>query len=282
MSFLDNAKNYIASRGSSHTRLAYQHDLNLWLQFCSNNSIDPASPTLPAAISFRDYLSIEYAPLSIRRILASLSAIYSNQFNIVNYFTEKTLRRPPASNVQKTQIIETSVANDLIVIASERGKFPERDVAILWVLWSTGMRRKGIVSIRRDWIIEQENITKVRHILKGGKEVESELINETVNAIEDWLKVAPESKWLFCQKNGSALTPQAITNLVNRVGKAAGLHIHPHMFRASLITHGLDADISLVRVQAMAHHEDPRSTLGYDRRARGAGVSEEIARFRRR
>jgi integrase len=99
--------------------------------------------------------------------------------------------------------------------------------------------------------------------------------------VEAWLGVAPPSPWLFCTLDGlRRLSPQGVTKIVASAARAAGLHIHPHQFRSAFITKGLDAKIPLPHIQAAAHHEDPRSTLRYDRGQRGAGVTLQVAAFR--
>jgi integrase/recombinase XerC len=120
-------------------------------------------------------------------------------------------------------------------------------------------------------------------MVKGGREVESELSPEAAAAVDAWLAEAPPSEWLFCASSGRRLTPQALARVVAEAARAAGLpHLHPHMFRAAAATDALDAGVPLERVRALLHHEDIRSTLRYDRGARGSGVAAEVAAYRAR
>jgi len=281
--FRSAAKAYIASRASPQTRAAYTRDLVAWLRLCEEIACDPSSPSLTATTTFRDALRAQHAPLTVRRTLASLAAIYAAILPVIpNPFAEKALPRPPAANYSKTEAVEDGDARKVIAAAGSRGEVPARDAALLWVLWSTGMRRVSAVSIRRDGVLRRAGKGLIlRHVLKGGEEVESELPLEAAEAVGSWLEAAPPSRWLFCTVDGSrALSPQAVTKIVAVAAKVAGVDVHPHMFRAALITRALDAGISLVRVQAAVHHKDPRSTLRYDRGSRGAGVALEVARFR--
>lgn len=281
--FLAAAKAYIASRSSPQTRSAYTRDLTTWLTHCASEGVDPTSPPTLTPVAFRDALRSQHAPLTVRRTLASLAAIYAAILPALpNPFAEKALPRPPAANYSKTEAVEDDVARKVIAAAGSRGEAPARDAALLRVLWATGMRRVSAVSIRRDGVLKRAGRGLIlRHVLKGGEEVESELPLEAAEAVGAWLEVAPPSRFLFCTVDGArALSPQAVTKIVATAAKVAGVDVHPHMFRAALITRALDAGIALVRVQAAVHHKDPRSTLRYDRGSRGAGVALEVARFR--
>jgi len=51
------------------------------------------------------------------------------------------------------------------------------------------------------------------------------------------------------------------------MGVEAGITqiVHPHLLRASCITNALDSGASLAKVQDLARHADPQTTMGYDR-----------------
>jgi integrase len=279
--FTESASAFIASRASKETRAAYGRDLRLWLARCAQAGADPAAPPLELLVAFRDELVAERAPLSSRRTLAALSSIYGGILpGAPNPFAERALPRPPASDYSRTQAVSDRDAQQVIAAAGERGEAPLRDVALLLVLYNTGMRRISVVSIRRDAIEREGRLMTAWHYVKGGKEKPSEFPPETASAVEAWLGVAPPSPWLFCTLDGLRLSPQGVTKIVASASRAAGLHIHPHQFRSAFITKGLDAKIPLPHIQAAAHHEDPRSTLRYDRGQRGAGVTLQVAAFR--
>ncbi len=63
------------------------------------------------------------------------------------------------------------------------------------------------------------------------------------------------------------MTRDAAARMVRRVAKAAGItkRIGPHSLRHSFITAALDAGVPLRDVQEAASHDDPRTTMRYDR-----------------
>jgi site-specific recombinase XerD len=282
-SFAGTAASWVASRGSPKTREAYSRDLHLWLQHCQRTGADAAKPTQQAAIAFRDELLKTEAALSVRRRLACVRAIYSAlRPGETNWFLEKHLPSPPASSYSRTEAVSIEDARATIAAAATRGKTPARDAALLWVLWSTGMRRVSAASIRRDGVIRRGDTTIVRYILKGGKEHENELPSDAVDAVRTWLGDAPPSKWLFCTNDGKRpLTPQAVTKIVALASRAAGLHVHPHQFRSAAATNLIDAGAPIESVRAFLGHESIASTLRYDTRQRGVGMAAKLADFRR-
>lgn len=271
---------WIASRGSANTRAAYGRDIASWLAFCREHKHKPDQPPQSAAVAFRDALLTTKAPLSVRRTLACLSAAYSFVAPTTpNPFSERALPRPPASSYARTEAVSDEDVRAMIDACADAGKV--RDVAILRVLWSTGMRRASVASIRREGVVRRADSVVVRYINKGAAEEESELPPETVSAIDAWLEVAPASRWLFCTLNGKGgMSPQAIGKVVESAANLAGVKAHPHMFRAAAATTLLDANTPLEQVKSFLHHKDPRTTLGYDRGQRGAGVAKKLADFR--
>jgi integrase/recombinase XerD len=290
-SFVEDASGWISLRRSEHTRTSYARDLALWVRHRKEEGADPEELTELTVAGFVRWMErahfmvgdkeeVGYAPLSQRRTLSSLAAMFAaKRPGQGNPFALKNLW-PAIENFDPTEAVSDSDARLIIAAAAGRGRTPERDGAILHVLRSTGMRRVSVASVLRRGVLARGGVMSLRHILKGGEQVESELSEEAAEAVAAWLNVAPKSEWLFCALNGDALSPQAITSIVAAASKSAGIHVHPHQFRAAAITEALDAGIPLERVRAFVHHKDIRSTLRYDRGARGAGVAAEVASFR--
>ncbi len=280
--FATAATSWIASRASKDTRAAYTRDLDLWLKFCADQDDRPESPFADTVVRFRNWLQETRAVSTMRRVLASLSACYVGAWPTAeNPFNSKRLPRPPGVSFGKTEIVSDADARAVIDAAGSRGEAPLRDVALLRVLWSTGMRRVSAVSIRRDGVIKRDGTVFLRHTLKGGREHEADVPQETAHAIAAWLQEAPPSRWLFCVLDGSRpMSVESVTRTIDKAAKAAGIHVHPHQFRAAFITGGLNAGIAIERVAKAVGHLDLRSTARYDKGERGAGVVAEVAMFR--
>ncbi len=276
------ATSWITSRASKDTRAAYTRDLGLWLEHCKSKDADSGAPSPDTVVSFRNWLQETRAVSTMRRVLASLSACYVGAWpSIDNPFDSKRLPRPPGMTFAKTELVSDDHARAVIDAAASRGESPLRDVALLRVLWSTGMRRVSAVSIRRDGVVYRNETMWLRHTLKGGRPHEVDAPPETAHAINAWLESAPPSRWLFCVLDGSRpMSVESVTKTIAKAARSAGVHVHPHQFRAAFITRGLDAHIAIERMAKAVGHLDLRSTARYDRGERGAGVVSEVAAFR--
>ena len=74
-----------------------------------------------------------------------------------------------------------------------------------------------------------------------------------------------------------------VNKIVLARAKAVGIeNVHPHRFRASLITDGYSAKMPERDIQTIAHHASAEMTRTYDRGVRGEHTVDQIAAFRRR
>jgi len=238
------------------------------------------------------------APLTVRRTLASLSSMYeaalAQEQPLATWNPFKRLPRPPATEYSKTEVLTpaeaTAIINKAESCAADGQLVGVRDVAILRLLYDTGLRISAVVTLRRSKVIQRKvlvderyvSIVVVRVITKGAKEVDVELPPVAAEALGRWLaRSITIGDFVFPARGGRrALTRAAINRRVAFYGKAAGVsHAHPHRFRATFITDALD-ELELHEVQAAVHHADPATTLRYDRRVRGAGVAAAVAAAR--
>lgn len=279
------ARAHIASRGSDSTKESYTAVLRRWLTLCTENDCDPDVPTLNDAVGFYDALKKEgLADQTMRRMLSSLSSMYSAA-DLFNPFKASRLERPPADEVILTKEYTSSEARLLLAAAeAEGGAIGARDVAVLRILYDTGMRISSVMSIRRDQIYVREDGQYAARGVKVKKKgrVEVELPSSSVSAIKHWLAVAPESKFVFpAFRGGGALSRRAINQRMSLYGERAGVKdAAPHRFRATYITEARDAGVPLSEIQAAVHHSSPAVTQRYDRGVRGAGVASAVAKFR--
>jgi integrase len=277
------AKTVIRTKKSPHTRKAYEADLQRWLEFCSSEGLDPAAPPIADVAIFRD--SMQGAPGTVRRVLASLSSIYRSLFQgraiRGNPFHPAILPWPAANALPKTRIVsDAQVAKMMeLAVAEPNEKRSARDFAIITLLYDTGLRRVSVARIRRATFIDGT----IHAIVKGEKEVELVLPSSSVSAIDTWLKHCDaEEPYVFPGLRGH-INPATINKLVKRLGAAAGVpHVHPHSFRAAFVTAGYDAGLPEHEVQASVHHADPKTTRRYDRGTRGRTVATAVEAFRKR
>ncbi len=270
----------------------YNLDLDSWLAHCDSAQIDPSAPTLEAAISFREAIERDKAPQTVRRTLSALSSMYAyaieaephNPRATCNPFRTRSLPRPPASAYGHTEALSTEDALKVIAeVEKDPSQLARRDLAILRLLYDTGMRVSSAVALLRQNLFVRDGQMYVRVTVKGGKVREAPIPETATRAIEHWLSTSGHTaRCVFPRPDGlGPLTTKSVNKRLEMYGKRAGVaRVHPHRFRASYITAALDAGIPLHEVQASVHHEDPKTTLRYDRGKRGAGVADAVAKFR--
>jgi site-specific recombinase XerD len=90
--------------------------------------------------------------------------------------------------------------------------------------------------------------------------------------------VPPNHPLLLPRPNGTALDRHAVTRMINRAGKAAGLgHIHPHQLRHTLATQAINRGMSLEAIAAMLGHRSMDMTLRYAKIANRTVADEYFA-----
>lgn len=291
------ARAHATSRASDGTRKLYLADLARWLVHCELEGVDPAAPTMEAATGFRDALArtvyrgrLLKGP-TVRRTITALSSMYDNALDsngrpLVSWNPFKKLPRPPAVKYGKTESITDEEAEAMVAEAVKFGGLVGiRDVALLRLLYETGMRVSSVVAMERSSLLKRGEQLVVRVFGKGDKEIEVEIPKEAAEPLQEWLAVAPESPFVFpAARGGGSFETKAVNKRLKFYGKLAGIspkHTHPHCFRAAYITSALDAGVPLHEIQAAVHHEDPKTTLRYDRGVRGTGVTSAVAEFRK-
>jgi site-specific recombinase XerD len=83
---------------------------------------------------------------------------------------------------------------------------------------------------------------------------------------------------LLPRENGRGLDRHAVTRILNRVARAAGLpHIHPHQLRHTLATQAINRGMSLEAIAAMLGHRSMDMTLRYAKIANRTVADEYFA-----
>ncbi len=148
-----------------------------------------------------------------------------------------------------------------------------RDVAIIELLYSTGMRVSeltGLTESRVDWLSGV-----VRVFGKGRKERLCPLGTPAIRALRAAIGARDALGWaasvrarerpLFWGRKGARLDPRTVQRIMKRHLRAAGLNsaLSPHALRHSFATHLLDAGADLRSVQELLGHASLSTTQLY-------------------
>ena len=143
-----------------------------------------------------------------------------------------------------------------------------RDIAVLELLFATGMRVSELCSISTE-TIDMNNGT-IRIYGKGAKERIIQIGNPDVRAaVEKYYEAFSEqiqgTGWLFVNRLGHHLSDQSVRNMINTYATRAGIeqHITPHMFRHSFATLLLEEDVDIRYIQQLLGHSSITTTQIY-------------------
>ena len=145
-----------------------------------------------------------------------------------------------------------------------------RDTAMLFLLYSTGLRVSELVQLPLNGCNLAAGFVRV--LGKGNKERLIPFGDKAKEKIEQYLKTSrplilkgKQSNYLFITGRGSCMTRSRFWQIVRKTALAAGIHknISPHMIRHSFATHLLSHGADLRAVQMMLGHSDIATTQIY-------------------
>ena len=150
-------------------------------------------------------------------------------------------------------------------------KFGLRDKALLYVLYSSGLRSSEVLNLRLTNLILEEEF--IRLVGKGDKErfvpisrVAIESVNEYLDKLRPSLSRKKESfGFLFLNNRGEKLSRMSLWKIVKKYSIEARIKkkVSPHIFRHSFATHLLEGGANLRAVQEMLGHSDISTTQIY-------------------
>lgn len=263
---------YLASeRGLAENSLhAYRRDLEDLEGFLLSSN-----GTLPTATAdqYRDYLhhqsrSGQSTRTVARRLAAirSLLGFFAGQGRDVTAIQQQLERPKPEQSLPK--ILSRAQVNQLIAAPDPQSPLFSRDVAILELLYASGLRATELCTLK----LRDVNLLDgcVRVFGKGSKERIVPLGQAAAEAITRYLpdrsaRAADKSDLLFVSKSGKPLERVALWMIVERYGRKSGLlkSISPHTLRHCFATHLLGGGADLRVVQELLGHSDIATTQVY-------------------
>jgi len=270
-----------------NTVKAYRDSIRLFLLFlqdnegCSLEKVSMDNFTAKAVTAFLSHL-LHKRRCSDRTCNQRLSAIhslarsllqdtpeYAEQLQQIIAIPSRKYRSPPMPYLTQSQV------SSLIAEPGSQTAQARRDTAILALLYDTGARVQEIVDLN---VLDVRIVSpaQVRLTGKGEKTRIVPLMPTVVSIIKDYLSDKPPKEPrgdspLFYNKHGNRLTRFGISYILGKYAKRSLLstsnigltEISPHVLRHSKAMHLLEADCSVVTIQAILGHADIKSTFIY-------------------
>ena len=263
--YLSKEKNY-----SSNTVIAYKKDIETFQEFCRvkfelNNLLKVTYPIIREWII--DLSEKELSPLTINRKISSLSKYYDFLIKI-NDLKSSPLKNHKRLKVQKKLIIPFSEDEVLKVVDVFSKNFEgKRNLLIVDMLYSTGVRRDELINIKLNDVLLDENLVKV--LGKRNKERLVPLVLNLKSRINDYLKFRNEIKSsssnFFITTKGKKIGPSLVYRVVKNYFSKVSTKVKtsPHVLRHSFATHMLNNGADINSIKEIMGHSSLASTQIY-------------------
>ena len=263
--YLSKEKNY-----SSNTVIAYKKDTETFQEFCRvkfglNNLLKVTYPIIREWII--DLSEKELSPPTINRKISSLSKYYDFLIKI-NELKSSPLKNHKRLKVQKKLIIPFSEDEVLKVVDVFSKNFEgKRNLLIVDMLYSTGVRRDELINIKLNDVLLDENLVKV--LGKRNKERLVPLVLNLKSRINDYLKFRNEikssSSSFFITTKGKKIGPSLVYRVVKNYFSKVSTKVKtsPHVLRHSFATHMLNNGADINSIKEIMGHSSLASTQIY-------------------
>lgn len=231
--------------------------------------------------NYLSFLHNQYKVKSVKRKIASLKAFFtylvdediipSSPFEKLRiklhepYILPKTI---PLSTIHLILQNAYNKKNSFICRSSYQYNACLRDIAVLELLFATGMRVSELCSLMPDSIDLRNGVIKIYG--KGSKERIIQVGNpDVISAVYTYYNAFSstihEMGWFFVNRLGNQLSAQSVRNMIKMYVKLAGIdqHITPHMFRHSFATLLLEEDVDIRYIQQLLGHSSITTTQIY-------------------
>ena len=254
---------------SKNTLQAYQNDLKklqLFLEKQYINSVAKISETnlnTYVLMLEKDGLS----PASVARNIAVIKAflLYLIKHQVIMEDPSERIK-PPKVQKKIPQVLKANSVDQLLLQPDTGTKKGIRDLAILEVLYATGIKVSELTALK----VKDVNLSS-RYITCGDRRERNIPFGKAAwSAIASYLDIRNEgfnkknSDYLFLNSSGEALTRQGLWKIIKAYAKQAGMmEINPNSIRHAFAAHLIENGADLSSVQEFLGHADITTTQLY-------------------
>jgi len=263
-------------KGKSQKTLEnYRHYLTRFLKFTKNISVAKITPKtirtyrlhlLTIRNSDGEVISTKTQNYHLIALRSLLKFLQKNNISTLSPVQIELIKQPH----QLPNFLEKDEIEQLLSLTANPKNLNElRDLAILHLLFSTGLRVSELAKLSKDDISYRRQEISITG--KGGKSRVVFLSNDAVTYLENYLSARQDiDPSLFVshhQKHNqvNSLTPRTIQRIIKKLGKKAGIvkPITPHILRHSFATDLLINGADLRSVQSLLGHSSITTTQIY-------------------
>ena len=273
---LNKFKNFlkIERNMSDNTIQSYLYDIKKLKSFILDKKINK-NPTKLSEDEIREFvffISKEIKSRTQARIISGLKKFFD--FLLI----ENLISDNPVDNIETPKVginlpntLSLDEIDKLISNINLKSKTGKRNIAIVELLYSCGLRVSELIELKISDLFFRESLIKVTG--KGNKErfvpvskLAQKYIFEYINNSRNINKINHgHEDTLFLNERGSKLSRVMIFIIIKKLKNLAGISkkIGPHTLRHSFATHLLQNGADLITIQKMMGHESITTTERY-------------------
>lgn len=252
---------------SEPTRGHYKSILDQWFRWCLELGLRP-SEAKRAHIELWARTLDEEQGLMASTVAGKLTAVcgmyrYAQMDGYLPTNEGQFVKRPHVSQVSRTEPLSKA---ELLAIMNTAERTNVQDYALCCVLGYTGVRVGELCRMQ----VEDFNMRRGQpfvHVEREKNEDPDEipLVPRAAHAANLW-RAGRSSGPMWLLRNEVAMDRRGVDRVVKRVAKKAGIvkRVHPHVFRHTFITLGLEAGAQPRDMQHSVGHRSLRSLATYD------------------
>lgn len=267
---------------SNKTMEAYSIDLNQFEQFKDYKNLDINEFDKH---KLKDYVQslyeLNFKAKTIKRKIAVLKALFTylefDEVILVSPFRKMRIAIKEPKNLPKTMELK-EIVKILKILYKIKESFENksiysykaivRDISIIEILFSTGIRVSELCNIKINDISLQTGTIKIKG--KGDKERIIQICDSEVKKIlKEYFELFNEqikkTKCFLINRLDKQISEQSVRLMIKKYQKISGLekHITPHMFRHSFATLLLEEGVDVRYIQNMLGHSSIATTQIY-------------------
>lgn len=257
---------------SLNTEVSYQRDLKKLAAFLNERGIHSVSEIRETDLAaYLQYMENgNFASSSISRSVASIRAFiqYLYKEGRIQEDVSENLR-PPKVEKKIPEILSVEEVDNLLKQPNKNTSKGMRDIAMLELLYATGMRVSELIHLEvSDLNLQFGYVTchdnDKERVIPIGNISRKALTRYMEQARETFVKEREETA-LFTNCNGRAMSRQGFWKMLKGYAEDAGIRrdITPHTLRHSFAVHMLQNGADVKSVQEMLGHSDVSTTQIY-------------------
>lgn len=259
---------------SANTITSYRQDLTAFINFLKKEHLKTwPTKALDIDAFLAQQRDLNKATSSISRLISSLRKFYQW---LVRQNIQKINPMLEIDSPKKRRSLPVALTvdeiNHLLDQPNTNKKLGLRDRALLETLYATGIRVSELINLKFNDLHEELKLIKV--FGKGSKERLIPISEVALSWIDSYkekvrdpliLKVGQNSDFIFLNSRGTALTRQAVWQIIKKYCNMAGIqkNVTPHTLRHTFATHLLENGADLRVVQEILGHSDISTTQIY-------------------